>query len=266
MPKGKSDSIVYRTHSSKTTLTLISPTSEIRKSKGPTLVKSIIPPQNISLRRPPRSKGYVAYNSWGNYQMVSGRDDTSLSCITSSLLKLSTQKTMPYRLLVPGVPVNTGGDLIRPGAFSDFNPSIFQQGEESSHVSFPMSSSAKSSWSRDLGHCDSNRLTIKVAKEKLANFFHNKLEDKKESNVLKILGLIRNPLSWVMEVAKIMRLKLRSLEIENGLRQLLRIVSPQMFVYMKLCIYSTFIKFEFEYISNMKFTRLGIYRFGLRST
>ncbi|XP_047182683.1 ATPase 11, plasma membrane-type-like, partial [Vigna umbellata] len=52
--------------------------------------------------------------------------------------------------------------------------------------------------------CDSNGLTTKSAEERLAIFGHNKLEEKQESKVLKFLGFMWNPLSWVMEAAAIM--------------------------------------------------------------
>ncbi|QCD92557.1 ATPase 11, plasma membrane-type-like isoform X2 [Vigna unguiculata] len=56
--------------------------------------------------------------------------------------------------------------------------------------------------------CDSNGLTTKSAEERLAIFGHNKLEEKQESKVLKFLGFMWNPLSWVMEAAAIMAIAL----------------------------------------------------------
>ncbi|KRG93485.2 hypothetical protein GLYMA_19G019200v4 [Glycine max] len=56
--------------------------------------------------------------------------------------------------------------------------------------------------------CDSNGLTTESAEERLAIFGHNKLEEKKESKVLKFLGFMWNPLSWVMEAAAIMAIAL----------------------------------------------------------
>ncbi|XP_028200089.1 uncharacterized protein LOC114384584 isoform X5 [Glycine soja] len=52
--------------------------------------------------------------------------------------------------------------------------------------------------------CDSNGLTTESVEERLVIFGHNKLEEKKESKVLKFLGFMWNPLSWVMEAATIM--------------------------------------------------------------
>ncbi|KAH1215757.1 Plasma membrane ATPase 1 [Glycine max] len=56
--------------------------------------------------------------------------------------------------------------------------------------------------------CDSNGLTTESAEERLVIFGHNKLEEKKESKVLKFLGFMWNPLSWVMEAAAIMAIAL----------------------------------------------------------
>ncbi|XP_068501739.1 ATPase 11, plasma membrane-type-like isoform X1 [Phaseolus vulgaris] len=56
--------------------------------------------------------------------------------------------------------------------------------------------------------CDSNGLTTKSAEERLSIFGHNKLEEKQESKVLKFLGFMWNPLSWVMEAAAIMAIAL----------------------------------------------------------
>ncbi|KAK2419855.1 plasma membrane ATPase [Trifolium repens] len=56
--------------------------------------------------------------------------------------------------------------------------------------------------------CNSNGLTTDSAKERLAIFGHNKLEEKQESKFLKFLGFMWNPLSWVMEAAAIMAIAL----------------------------------------------------------
>ncbi|KAJ9683592.1 hypothetical protein PVL29_019242 [Vitis rotundifolia] len=56
--------------------------------------------------------------------------------------------------------------------------------------------------------CDANGLTTEAANERLAIFGHNKLEEKEESKVLKFLGFMWNPLSWVMEAAAIMAIAL----------------------------------------------------------
>ncbi|CAA6659018.1 unnamed protein product [Spirodela intermedia] len=56
--------------------------------------------------------------------------------------------------------------------------------------------------------CSREGLTTAAAEERLAIFGHNKLEEKKESKVLKFLGFMWNPLSWVMEAAAIMAIAL----------------------------------------------------------
>ncbi|CAI0549424.1 unnamed protein product [Linum tenue] len=56
--------------------------------------------------------------------------------------------------------------------------------------------------------CSREGLTTQAADERLAIFGHNKLEEKKESKVLKFLGFMWNPLSWVMEAAAIMAIAL----------------------------------------------------------
>ncbi|KAJ4828400.1 ATPase 11, plasma membrane-type [Turnera subulata] len=56
--------------------------------------------------------------------------------------------------------------------------------------------------------CNSHGLTTEAAEQRLAIFGHNKLEEKQESKVLKFLGFMWNPLSWVMEAAAIMAIAL----------------------------------------------------------
>lgn len=56
--------------------------------------------------------------------------------------------------------------------------------------------------------CSKEGLTSQAAEERLAIFGHNKLEEKKESKLLKFLGFMWNPLSWVMEAAAIMAIAL----------------------------------------------------------
>ncbi|XP_022133897.1 plasma membrane ATPase 3-like isoform X2 [Momordica charantia] len=56
--------------------------------------------------------------------------------------------------------------------------------------------------------CNTNGLTAEGAHERLAIFGYNKLEEKKESKILKFLGFMWNPLSWVMEAAAIMAIAL----------------------------------------------------------
>nr|GEU61244.1 ATPase 11, plasma membrane-type [Tanacetum cinerariifolium] len=56
--------------------------------------------------------------------------------------------------------------------------------------------------------CSKEGLTSSAAEERLVIFGHNKLEEKKESKILKFLGFMWNPLSWVMEAAAIMAIAL----------------------------------------------------------
>ncbi|CAL9757554.1 unnamed protein product [Musa acuminata subsp. burmannicoides] len=56
--------------------------------------------------------------------------------------------------------------------------------------------------------CTREGLTTQQADERLAIFGHNKLEEKKESKILKFLGFMWNPLSWVMEAAAVMAIAL----------------------------------------------------------
>ncbi|CAL9749028.1 unnamed protein product [Musa acuminata subsp. burmannicoides] len=56
--------------------------------------------------------------------------------------------------------------------------------------------------------CDRNGLTNVEGENRIKIFGLNKLEEKKESKVLKFLGFMWNPLSWVMESAAIMAIAL----------------------------------------------------------
>ncbi|XP_010272214.1 PREDICTED: ATPase 11, plasma membrane-type-like [Nelumbo nucifera] len=56
--------------------------------------------------------------------------------------------------------------------------------------------------------CNKEGLTTEAAQERLVIFGHNKLEEKQESKILKFLGFMWNPLSWVMEAAAIMAIAL----------------------------------------------------------
>ncbi|GMH16834.1 hypothetical protein Nepgr_018675 [Nepenthes gracilis] len=56
--------------------------------------------------------------------------------------------------------------------------------------------------------CSKEGLTTEAAQERFAIFGPNKLEEKKESKILKFLGFMWNPLSWVMESAAIMAIAL----------------------------------------------------------
>ncbi|KAG1354387.1 putative Plasma membrane ATPase 2 [Cocos nucifera] len=57
-------------------------------------------------------------------------------------------------------------------------------------------------------NCTREGLTSEAVQERLAVFGFNKLEEKKESKILKFLGFMWNPLSWVMEAAAIMAIAL----------------------------------------------------------
>ena len=56
--------------------------------------------------------------------------------------------------------------------------------------------------------CSRNGLTGDEGEKRLQIFGPNKLEEKKESKILKFLGFMWNPLSWVMECAAIMAIVL----------------------------------------------------------
>ncbi|KAJ8900189.1 hypothetical protein K2173_024829 [Erythroxylum novogranatense] len=56
--------------------------------------------------------------------------------------------------------------------------------------------------------CTREGLSSDDVRERLALFGYNKLEEKKESKLLKFLGFMWNPLSWVMEAAAIMAIAL----------------------------------------------------------
>ncbi|KAL6539120.1 ATPase 9, plasma membrane-type [Orobanche gracilis] len=56
--------------------------------------------------------------------------------------------------------------------------------------------------------CSKDGLTTAEAEIRLKEFGQNKLEEKKESKLLKFLGFMWNPLSWVMEIAAIMAIGL----------------------------------------------------------
>ncbi|KAJ8432701.1 hypothetical protein Cgig2_014436 [Carnegiea gigantea] len=56
--------------------------------------------------------------------------------------------------------------------------------------------------------CNRDGLTAEAAEERLRIFGPNKLEEKEESKILKFLGFMWNPLSWVMEAAAIMAIAL----------------------------------------------------------
>ncbi|XP_073150019.1 plasma membrane ATPase 1-like [Henckelia pumila] len=56
--------------------------------------------------------------------------------------------------------------------------------------------------------CTREGLSSENANRRLEIFGHNKLEEKKESKILKFLGFMWNPLSWVMEAAAIMAIAL----------------------------------------------------------
>ncbi|KAG6550615.1 hypothetical protein Mapa_007868 [Marchantia paleacea] len=57
-------------------------------------------------------------------------------------------------------------------------------------------------------HCTRSGLTTADGEARLQIFGYNKLEEKSESKILKFLGFMWNPLSWVMEFAAIMAIAL----------------------------------------------------------
>ncbi|VAI25767.1 unnamed protein product [Triticum turgidum subsp. durum] len=56
--------------------------------------------------------------------------------------------------------------------------------------------------------CTKEGLTTEGAQQRVEIFGYNKLEEKNESKILKFLGFMWNPLSWVMEAAAIMAIAL----------------------------------------------------------
>ncbi|XP_073273378.1 plasma membrane ATPase-like [Primulina huaijiensis] len=56
--------------------------------------------------------------------------------------------------------------------------------------------------------CTREGLTSEEGEKRVQIFGYNKLEEKKESKILKFLGFMWNPLSWVMECAAIMAIVL----------------------------------------------------------
>lgn len=56
--------------------------------------------------------------------------------------------------------------------------------------------------------CSKQGLTTTEGEQRLQIFGPNKLEEKKESKILKFLGFMWNPLSWVMECAALMAIVL----------------------------------------------------------
>ncbi|CAL5340337.1 unnamed protein product [Camellia sinensis] len=56
--------------------------------------------------------------------------------------------------------------------------------------------------------CTKEGLSTDAVQERLEVFGYNKLEEKKESKILKFLGFMWNPLSWVMEAAALMAIAL----------------------------------------------------------
>eukprot|EP00261_Vitis_vinifera_P040548 XP_019081791.1 PREDICTED: plasma membrane ATPase 1 [Vitis vinifera] len=56
--------------------------------------------------------------------------------------------------------------------------------------------------------CTREGLGLDEVEKRLKVFGHNKLEEKKENKIIKFLGFMWNPLSWVMEAAAIMAISL----------------------------------------------------------
>ncbi|RVX08644.1 ATPase 11, plasma membrane-type [Vitis vinifera] len=90
--------------------------------------------------------------------------------------------------------------------------------------------------------CNANGLTTEAANERLAIFGHNKLEEKEESKVLKFLGFMWNPLSWVMEAAAIMAIALANGGIITKLNKgLFKVQWGSRFVWENLLIGQDFV-------------------------
>ncbi|PIA28686.1 hypothetical protein AQUCO_06700009v1 [Aquilegia coerulea] len=64
--------------------------------------------------------------------------------------------------------------------------------------------------------CTQEGLSSDEVQERLELFGYNKLEEKKESKILKFLGFMWNPLSWVMEAAALMALILTQFKNKEG--------------------------------------------------
>ncbi|CAO2835258.1 unnamed protein product [Amaranthus hypochondriacus] len=60
----------------------------------------------------------------------------------------------------------------------------------------------------DTLRCTKKGLSTQEAEQRLSVYGHNKLEEKKENKILKFLGFMWNPLSWVMEAAALMAIAL----------------------------------------------------------
>ncbi|XP_010692042.2 ATPase 7, plasma membrane-type isoform X2 [Beta vulgaris subsp. vulgaris] len=56
--------------------------------------------------------------------------------------------------------------------------------------------------------CNKHGLSTDEVEKRIAEYGYNKLEEKKENKILKFLGFMWNPLSWVMEAAAIMAIAL----------------------------------------------------------
>ncbi|KAF4402286.1 hypothetical protein G4B88_003207 [Cannabis sativa] len=65
--------------------------------------------------------------------------------------------------------------------------------------------------------CTKDGLSSDEVQKRLDMFGYNKLEEKKESKILKFLGFMWNPLSWVMEAAAIMAIALTPIGKDNDL-------------------------------------------------
>lgn len=69
--------------------------------------------------------------------------------------------------------------------------------------------------------CTREGLTSAEGEKRLQIFGPNKLEEKKDSKLLKFLGFMWNPLSWVMEVAAIMAIVMANGGVIKNLSSLL---------------------------------------------
>ncbi|KAL2460896.1 ATPase 7 [Abeliophyllum distichum] len=77
--------------------------------------------------------------------------------------------------------------------------------------------------------CTRDGLSADEVQKRLQLFGYNKLEEKRESKILKFLGFMWNPLSWVMEAAAIMAIALA----HGGVRIISTLISPPILLLMK---------------------------------
>ena len=84
--------------------------------------------------------------------------------------------------------------------------------------------------------CSEKGLSSDEGAKRLQVFGKNKLEEKKECKVLKFLGFMWNPLSWVMELAAIMAIALANGGVCNIYMQL-ELVTHFTFLAVKVMVF-----------------------------